>query len=549
MRKIMAALIAANLLILNLYSNDEEIKVKSKIDSIGLFKNGLAVIKRTVSIPAPGAYVIEDAPEPVHGTFWIKSDAAVIARSRLRRIEVPAKKTPVDFQDSFAGKNVIIYFKTEGLVPLKGKVLKIDSEVTPEWNRNYQSGRYDYWSSYYPAPGAGQYAPNGNYLKLKTTSGTTYIDSSLIAYIQSDGENSKVMKKKPVLIFEVGKMPDKPAVISITYLTKGISWTPGYLLDLSDSKTLTIEQNAVIKNEFADFTDADIQLISGFPNIKFAHVTSPLSPETNWASFFSQLNQEFFIPGHASTMNAMAQMQAASPSSFPSGIDLSSNTGEGVDIHYQKIGAHSMKEGDSLTLSVDKKNSEYEKIIEWIIPDTRNPEGRYIQEYERRENPEKYEDAAWDAVRFKNPFSFPMTTGAAMIIANGNFQGQTMSYWANSGDSNVLHITKALSVQTKTSEHELEGKREIAYIGGNDYQETTVEGELSAKNHRKETVTLLIRRCFSGELLNSDGNPKCELREEGVYSVNKRNELTWDMTLKPGEEKTLKYHYKVLVDM
>jgi hypothetical protein len=27
------------------------------------------------------------------------------------------------------------------------------------------------------------------------------------------------------------------------------------------------------------------------------------------------------------------------------------------------------------------------------------------------------------------------------------------------------------------------------------------------------------------------------LREEGVYSVNKRNELLWTMTLKPGEER------------
>ena len=57
----------------------------------------------------------------------------------------------------------------------------------------------------------------------------------------------------------------------------------------------------------------------------------------------------------------------------------------------------------------------------------------------------------------------------------------------------------------------------------------------------------MIRRRFSGELLEADGKPECVLREEGVYSVNKRNELTWTITLKPGKETTLSYRYTVLV--
>jgi hypothetical protein len=47
--------------------------------------------------------------------------------------------------------------------------------------------------------------------------------------------------------------------------------------------------------------------------------------------------------------------------------------------------------------------------------------------------------------------------------------------------------------------------------------------------------------------LEADENPACVLREEGVYSVNKRNELTWSLALKPGEEMKLSYRYIVLV--
>jgi hypothetical protein len=51
----------------------EEIPVKSRLVSLGLFKNGLAVVRKAVSIPGPGTYRIDDVPEPVHGTFWIES--------------------------------------------------------------------------------------------------------------------------------------------------------------------------------------------------------------------------------------------------------------------------------------------------------------------------------------------------------------------------------------------------------------------------------------------------------------------------------------------
>ncbi len=44
-----------------------------------------------------------------------------------------------------------------------------------------------------------------------------------------------------------------------------------------------------------------------------------------------------------------------------------------------------------------------------------------------------------------------------------------------------------------------------------------------------------------------EGEPECVLREEGVYSVNGRNELVWTLGLAPGEEIGLIYQYTVLV--
>ena len=134
--------------------------------------------------------------------------------------------------------------------------------------------------------------------------------------------------------------------------------------------------------------------------------------------------------------------------------------GEGPDVHYQPIGKVTLTEGDSLVLPVASGKADYERIVEWIVPDTRTENGRRVNDYQVNQEPEKYRDAAWDAVRFRNPLKFPMTTAPAMTVAGGRFQGQRMCTWTNAGEQATLHITKALSIRTRSVEYEEQGKRE-----------------------------------------------------------------------------------------
>jgi len=529
----------------------EEQTVKSNIVSVGLFKNGLAVVRREVRLPGAGTYLVGDAPEPVHGTWWVESSVPVETRVTLREAPEPLRPgANVDFQNGLAGKQVTIHFR-DGRIPLAtGKVeaLTAAKEETA-WSRSFEQPHY-YWDRYSTPPPP---APQGRFLVLQTETGRVFVDSSMIAYLMADGKDEVSGKhREPVLLVTAGKELEKPATMFITYLAKGLSWAPSYRVDIADPKTLSIEQTAVIKNELGSIEGAEMQLISGFPSMQFAHVTSPLSLRTNWSAFFQQLSQRF-DPGHASTRNVVMQQRVMDNEPAPGGMDLGAiPAGEGVDLHYQSIGTRTLKEGDSLALSIAKETAPYEHIIEYLIPDTRDERGRYIEEYRRQQEPEKYEDAAWDAVRFKNPFKFPMTTAAATVVSGNRFNGQQMSYWVNSGEETSLRVTKALSLRTRHVEREEPqregpGPREIIYYGGLPFRKTVVKGEVTVNNHRKDEMTLVIRRRFSGELLNADGEPKKTLREEGASYVNPRNELTWTFTLKPAEEKLLTYSYSLLV--
>jgi len=516
----------------------------SRIVSASLFKNGLAMITREVEVSGADTYLMADVPSPVHGTFWIESEHEVDVRVMMRDVKVaPELSTGINFQEQLSGQEATVHFRDQGVPPMTGRIVPMERpRGDAVWNRQYQQPRYN--SS--PWPGDQDGRP-GRFLILDTGDGREYVDTSTIARLSVSGREEKITARQPVMLLTVKSR--KPSKVRMSYLTKGLSWAPSYRVDLAGEEDLTIEQKAIIKNELADFSNAEVFLISGFPNVQFGHVTSPLSLQQTWATFFQQLNTEMRSGQGGAGLVSQQQAVFANAPSPSSGLDLhASPSAEGPDIHYQPAGRRTLLEGDSIMFPIASVKTSYERIVEWIVPDTRTAAGRHISEHEARQNPDKYQDAMWDAIRFRNPLPFPMTTGAAMITGKGKFLGETMSFWVNEGEETTLHITKALSIRTRSSEKEEPDSRQAIYIGGRDYRRVTVVGELMMNNYRNEDITLVVRKRFSGDLLDSTGDPKSELREEGAWSVNKRNELTWGLTLEPGEEQTLTYRYTVLVD-
>lgn len=534
-------LCAAVVLLLNHPVLAEEAAVKSRIASVGLFKNGLAVVKREISIPGSGSYRLTDVPEPVHGTYWIESNAPVESAVQMREVEVPAELAGAHLQEELANKRVTLYFRSDKLTPLAGTVLPPPKKEPEETERP----GWEEAPAYRIQPPAAE-----RFLILQTARGRAYVQPSDIAYYEVEGPAATVKRRKPVLILTVGPEVKAPVTLAVTYLGHGLAWAPSYRVDTTDAKQLTIEQSAVVRNEMADLDGAEVSLITGFPSVQFAHVLSPLAVRSTWATFFRQLSQRPQSE-HAITMNAMSQQVQRGYGT--QGVQVNILPGhEGVDLYYHPIGKRTLARGDALMLTTCKGRADYERIVEWLIADHRDAYGNPTRQ--RGEDPETGEevDLPWDALRFKNPFSFPLTTGPALVLAHGQFSGQRMSSWVNAGEETTLRVTKALSIRTRSVEHEHQtangaSERDVIDIGGRRFRRSTVAGELSVCNHRAETVKLLIRRRFSGDLLKATGDPKVTLLEEGVYGVNKRNELVWTVTLKPGEEKSLPYQYAVLV--
>ncbi len=522
--------------------------VQSKVVSVALFKNGLAIIKQQVSLQGAGLYRLDDVPEPVHGTFLIESNGPLEARVQARK--APAKNQSwlgSNLQDELAGLKVIIQGRS-AKSPIMGTVMRSpQSEV--EVASPTTSSRASF-QPYNPAP--------SRFLLLKTEQGISYVDLGDIVSLEAVGNpqiKEPVLENRSVLLLDA-KASGVGETAMISYLAHGLAWAPSYKVDLIDGSRLKIEQNAAIRNELMDLKDTEISVISGYPNVAFGQVVSPLAASQTWELFFQQLGNKSSINVFSnSVIMQNSAYNMSGNSSRSSGLAVAPNNGDTIDLHYHSIGKRALKKGDAIALSTGSAQVDYERIVEWNIPDNRDEWGSPSNT--QRVDPatgQMLQDDVWDALKFKNSLPFPMTSAPAMVISAGNFSGQGQVLWTNRNEEATLRVNKALSIRARNVEYENQvgepgqAERDLIYIGGRRFRRVTVNGELRLCNNRPTQTKMIIKRQFSGDYVKGDDTPKIDLREEGVWTVNKRNELTWTLSLKPGEERTVKYQYSVLIN-
>ena len=169
-------------------AEDQPLVLESKIESVGLFKNGLAVVRRTVEVPGNGTFDLMDLPEPVHGTFWIESPAEVAVRITLA--EVAEDESPIQSSThvaSLEGGRVTIHFNQEYLGSVKGRVLRWRDKTLITSRRNHWNvypGSISAYTGWSDSPAAD--STRQTFIVLDTDQGEVHIDPSTVAYFVVD---------------------------------------------------------------------------------------------------------------------------------------------------------------------------------------------------------------------------------------------------------------------------------------------------------------------------------------------------------------------------
>lgn len=520
-------------------------------ESIGLFKNGLAVVTRRFAFPGDEAYVLDGISDAVHGTLWVESTRPIRIRA-ARAVPVPSAAGPT---------RVTVTFSDAAVAPLTGEVLSEESSV--DWGRDYATlggPRPQHWmySSVFPRAAVDDNGRRDDaWLRVRGENGIiTSVDPRLVAHAEfRRGDRVWISGADRLKVRPEPALPDARPVLRITsedgapgsvevvlrYVARGASWAPSYVVSLSEAdRTLRLRQRAVIRNELMPLRSADISLISGFPSIECAQIPSLLGGEQSLQSFFSALSRSAGPPAAGMHSQMLLTSNAVIPGRGTwnsEGVVLPGADADNLELHWQSVGALAMLPGETLGLQVAQSSCDYERIVSWDLASRRQWNGRPA---------DTDVEEPWDCIRFDNPLPFPMTSAPVAVYRGSRFLAQSRTGWVSRSESCQVRLTKALNVRAHDEEIEEARERREVHVAGRTYWECQVKGTLTVTNYRPQTVSVDIRRRFYGDLMNAEGSPQHVHPKEGVHSVNRLNELRWDIKLESGQTRTLTYRYTIL---
>jgi hypothetical protein len=497
-----------------------------EIISVSMFKNGFAFVTRRIKLKDGAANVVE-VPQASLGTLWFWTPEGELKRIYTNE---SASKTKQEVNlasfDQLVRANVgkQVYVESQSAAPQDGKIKSAD----------------------------------GDLLILETQSGITAIRKDTIKYLKTSDEKfswKQTVETETKEKFYTIEADRKTKEIMMMSLERGVSWAPGYAVDITKEGTLTVASKATVMNDLLPLDNVPVRLITGFPNLQFKDILDPFTSGMSNDTWLGTLSTGGMPGGFGGSgrgrANEMMAQNAYAPAMKSSdvnwgGSDAAQVGGEQIgDLFFYDLEKFSSKRNSRIYQNLFKFESKYEHIYTWDIDDRVDASGNY------RPTPANQQDAEeiWHTVKFKNGSGKPLTTGAATIFNKGELIGQTMMNYIPSGGEVSIRINKALDVRPEANEEEVSRERAAIRDQYNNprWDLVTVKGTLEITNSRKDEVQLNLVKQFTGELVKADGEPALVKTTKGLRQMNSTGKLTWKPKVKSGECLHLEYTYKLYV--
>ncbi len=519
-----------------------------RIERVALFKNGLGYATATMTLPAEAKSVrLGQLPVPAYGTFWVGYGKGVALRSLTTAMETVDELVPVSGVEEMLrlnpGSRVVLHVGGNELVsgvvqplPLRRAEFEPPSPYFMDFRRSPDRPYY----SGYPPPGS------PGIVLVKTDHGLVALSPGAVQRADFDGEPiclTTNREKRPSIQIEL-EQPAGGTKIGVSYLARGITWVPSYLVDLSDERTARLSAQAQIINEMADLESVQVELVTGFPNIQFPEVPNPVAMSQALAEFLKALaagraepnDQNFMTQQRALALNSVSYVTAPLPTYS------TVSTGQAAeDLFLYPVPKLSLKRGETATIPLFTAEMPYRHLYSWKVAD------QVDGERPRPAGDGRSAEEVWHICRLLNTARMPLTTAAAEFVKDGQFVGQDTCFYTVAGAEGSIRVNRAMNVQAEQAEMEVERKRNAANFYGWSYDLVKVTGELKIGNRLGKPIAVEITKDLSGELLEKSGNPRDVQTARGLKQVNARHQLTWTVNLPSGKEEKLTYTYQLYI--
>jgi hypothetical protein len=500
--------------------------VKATVEEASLFKNGMAVVFRSIAVPASGEYWLEQIPQASLGTLWFATSGSAKLREIVATSQMKSVRTDIGSLDQLLSANV-------------GKQVKLGLMIGDDLTKKIVTGKL--------------VSVNPQAIVIDNGKETLVIARSMITSFSARSGTLKTALTNSVPVRGLRFKVEGAGKILMVSLEKGLTWTPNYAVDITDPKTLKLTAKSTILNDLEDLHGIEARFVTGFPNLPYAFAPDPLTSAPSVGQFIQTIGGiggggfgggGMGGPGGAGILTQNAAGRASESMDFSASMDP---TGVGVsqqeDLFFYRQPNVSLKQGDRSYILLFEAKSDYRHLYTWDVADTVDNDVQY-----RGTDPNAPQEF-WHAVKFKNTAGQPLTTAVATTFKNGEILGQDVLKYTSAGAEAELRITKALDIRAEASEDEIDRKRQALTIPyrGTVYDLVTIKGTLVIQNTKPEKVDIKVTKELTGELAEADGEPKATKLAKRLTAVNPRQRLEWTKTLEPGQSVTFTYTYKVYV--
>src|SRR5258705_10643203 len=241
----------------------------------------------------------------------------------------------------------------------------------------------------------------------------------------------------------------------------------------------------------------------------------------------------------------MQELDARNEPSFSQTVSELSGAPEEDLFLYTRSGV-TLARGERATYNVFSSTVGYEHIYEWEVVDPQRVDGfGNVVQYNPNSPEAATRNSIWHSIRLKNTTKFPWTSAPTMVISGTKPLSQdTLPYTPKNASSN-LKLTIATDIRASHEENEVERQKEIQRRRNYNYDQVTVEGKLTIKNYKSKEVRLSIADRVRGTVESQSDDGKADKLAEAIAVDNPLTRMTWEVILKAGEERVVKYRYKV----
>ena len=375
----------------------------------------------------------------------------------------------------------------------------------------------------------------------------------------------EVVTRSKRLAFEFGKgMAGKAVNLRVFYFTPGLRWIPTYRVsgELKDKAGIALQGE--ILNEVEDIGNAAVDLVVGVPHFRFKQTPSPLTLEMAMrnalvsANYIGRNNDI----GNQLMNNSFEQRAGEWQGRRGAGADpaaaaalapeLSGAAGE-QDLFVYSLKEFTLKRGGRATVPLWSNEIPLQHLYTLDVKMTRTRRGGGLvngEAVDAGQSPLRMrKNQVWHQLELANTSSVPWTTGAALTMRNHLPIAQDLITYTPPGTSALLPLTVAVDIIGTSEEQETGRVNAAARFHDADYAQVTKKGTLKLTNHRKEKATARVTLSTGGKVTTVSDEGKVVIndfrgedwQESGYHSVNNHSDVTWDLTLEPGESKVVTY--------